>query len=279
MNLTRLLAPAGLLLLGALSLAGGLSRPADQPLGSGQAADMEDLLQRFRTQGIHLDLKRGFAALPVTMHVRDDLLEYLLVGAGGASHETLLSTPVTPSVLNTALLLLGVEPGRNARWTPRDDAEGEGGPTYEVQLPSGDGFYLYLGWREGDESFVYRIEDLLRNLKTGRSMQRHAWVYLGSRMIRLHDGGGKGEGDEVFAADVESNLINLAFFPEGNTLISAAVEDCRLQTIWLPNAWLLPPRGSELRLFLARTRLRAAREDIVALLPELRPADSGEESR
>jgi hypothetical protein len=211
----------------------------------------------FAEHGILLDLERGLCSIPVQVEVRDDLLEYLLVGPAGAAHEAVFQTDVVPSVLNTALLLLGVDPekARNATWAAKDPAPSEdelraGVRPFDVTLPEGDRFYLYVAWRSGDERFLYRMEDLLRNLRTGRSMRRHAWVYLGSRMVRVDD-----SGKEVFAADVESNLINVSFFPQGNTLVTAAVEDCVFQTIWLPNAWLLPERGAEVRIVFARQRV------------------------
>jgi hypothetical protein len=211
----------------------------------------------FAEHGILLDVGRGVCSIPVRVEVRDDLLEYLLVGPAGASHESVFQTDVVPSVLNTALLLLGVDPGkaRNAAWVAKDPAPTEeemraGAHPFDVTLPEGDRFYLYVAWRSGEERFLYRMEDLVRNLRTGRSMRRHAWVYLGSRMVRVDD-----SGKEVFAADVESNLINVSFFPQGNTLVTAAVEDSVFQTIWLPNAWLLPERGTEVRIVFARERV------------------------
>ena len=104
----------------------------------------------------------------------------------------------------------------------------------------------------------------MRNLETGQAMRRHRWVYLGSRWARLRK-----DGEEVFAARVEGNLVNLAFFEQGNTLLSAALPECLKQTIWLPNAWLLPERGSEVELVFARERLAAPPPELEARLPEL----------
>ena len=61
--------------------------------------------------------------------------------------------------------------------------------------------------------------------------------------------------EEVFVADREGNLVNLAFFSEGNTLFTAALEECLDQTIWLGNSWLLPERGKGIELVLSRRPL------------------------
>ena len=228
----------------------------DDGAGDDAKAKALKLLERaFREQGIQLDVEARACAVPAEVCIREDLLESLVVGSAGAAHEALLSTEVTPSLLNTALVALGVEPGENAQWVevdPQPTAEevAAGAPTHEVVAPQGDGFYLYVAWREGEERFLYRIEDLVGNLETRRSLRRHPFVYLGSRMVRLDP-----DEEEVFAADWEGNLIALSFFQAGNTVLTASVPECVSQTIFLPNTWLLPESRSEVMLVFSRERI------------------------
>jgi hypothetical protein len=234
-----------------------------------------ELQARLAEQSVDLDLAHGYCALPVEVAVREDLLEYLLVGSAGASHESAFTTSVAPSVLNVALLALGVTPGRNADWRRKDPLPSQeeldaGVSPYEVQVPSGDGFYIYIGWRSGDEEFLYRVEDLIRNLASGQAMERSPWVYLGSAQVPRTPK--SPPEDSVFAADVYRNLINVAFFREGFTLLTGAREECVEQSIWMLNAWLVPERGSKLTLFLSRERLSGAAPHVRARLPELAPA-------
>ncbi len=232
--------------------------PGATPQEKAEVAEAhERLAASLREAGLWLDLERGFLALPATVLERSELLEYLLVGPNGATHESLFLTEVKPSLVNAGLLLLGVEPGRNARFeaqesvAPEDELE-RGRPRRRVYPPEGDGFLLYAAWREGEETFFFRVEDLIANLETGRSLRRHRWVFLGSRFAALK----RGE-PEVFLADIEGNLVNVAFFFQGNTLVTTALEECLEQSIWVGNAWLLPPRGQPVRLFFAREPLRA----------------------
>ena len=229
---------------------------ADQDQASSQDDPILELLQdAFEEQGIRFDVKDKICAVPASICIREDLLEYLVVGPAGAAHEALLSTQVRPSLLNTALVAMGVELGENAQWiesSPQPTAEelAAGAKTHEVIPPRGDGFFLYVAWREGEEQFLYRIEDLVGNLQTGRSLRRHRFVYLGSRVVRPEP-----DGEEVFAADWEGNLIALSYFQQGNTLLTAAVPECLSQTIFTPNTWLLPETRSEVMLVFSHARL------------------------
>jgi len=224
----------------------------------------------FAEQGIQLDLAEGRCAFPVDICIREDLLEYVLVTERGAAHESLLSTAVVPSVLNTALVTLGAKKGRNVRWVEKDPQPSEeelrqGAAAYDVLPPTGEGFFLYVAWARGDEVYFYRVEDLITNLERGRAMERHAWIYLGSRLVRPDPDDPR----ERLAADLEGNLINLSYFRAGNTLFSAALADCVYQTIWSPNAPLLPPRGSRLTMVLSRRRLLQLPADLAADLVDL----------
>jgi hypothetical protein len=244
------------------------------------SVDAEKLERAFLEHHVHLDLAHGLCWIPVVIDVREDLLEYLLVGPQGAAHESLFTTEVVPSRLNAALLALGVAPGSNARWKLKDppptpEETKDGVPPFVVESPSGDGFYLYAAWREGGETHFHRVDDLLRNLESGRSMRRHRWVFLGSRMVRLRGP----EAKEVFAADIEGNLVNIALFEEGNTLATCALPECQKQTIWLANGWLLPQRGSPVDLIFARETLAALPLGMEGSLPEVSEAADGASGR
>ena len=255
--------------------------PPDLPQAGDSPQDAEPaeaaraaLAEAFAAEGLVVDLEAGWCALPAAVEITEDLLEYVLVGPGGAGHESLFSTPVRASVLNTALLALGVERGTNASWSLKDpppSAEqlAAGVSAYDVRTPAGDGFYLYAGWSEDGETYFFRVEDLLRNFASGRSMRRHAWVYLGSTLVP--DPANPAE-QQIFAADVYRNLVNVSFFSEGYTLVTGALEECLLQTIWAANAWLVPPRGSSVRFFFAREPI----DGLPAPIAELLPAVGGE---
>ena len=90
-----------------------------------QSPDVARLVAALAEHSVHLDPERKLVTIPVDVDVRDDLLEYLLVGPAGAAHESAFVTPVQASVLNTALLALALEPGTNAVWRPKDPPPSE----------------------------------------------------------------------------------------------------------------------------------------------------------
>jgi len=242
--------------------------PGQVPADATRAAQLQEAFGR---SGIHLDYEAGICAIDATVAIRDELLEYLLCLPYGAAHESMFATQVEAEGLNTALLTLGVQPGSNAQWAPKvpaptDEELRAGASAHDVTLPSGDGFYIYAAWTEGDESYLYRIEDLLRDLGRGRTMQRHRWVYLGSRMTTRGP-----DKETVFAATAEGNLINVAFFSQGYTLLTPALEACVEQTIWLPNAWLLPEMHSPVLFLFSRERITDLPASMSARVPVVEP--------
>lgn len=254
---------------------GDAAKPAAKKLDAIGA----ELQKAFAAQGIHVDLERGLCTFPALVHVREDLLEYLIVNPHGQEHESMFLTDVVPSTLNVALLALGAVPGRNARLEKRDppptpEQVRNGDSGYEVRAPEGDGFYLYAAWKTEGETYLYRVEDLVLDRSTGQSMRRHKWVYLGSRMVvtRSDAPGGKDPATppgEAFAADMEGNLVNVALFEEGNTLITAALPECLKQTIWMTNFWIVPPRDTPVEIVFSRERLTNLPADVEARLPSV----------
>lgn len=234
-------------------------RAQETPAAASARQELEAALAK---EGMRLDLERGRVGVPASVLIKNELLEYLVVGKNGQMHESLFLSDVRPSLLNAALLLTGVEPGQNASFEP-DGTDERGRPRRKVHAPSGDGFFLYAAWREAGETYLFRVEDLVRNLDSGRCMRRQRWVYLGSRFAPPLPGK-----PEAFLADVEGNLVNLSFFFQGNTLLTSSAEECESQTIWAANEWLLPPMGEPVLLVFARQPLAALEPDWLALLPE-----------
>lgn len=240
------------------------------PLPGKSEADAA-LERAFAEAGVRIDRTAGAIAFPVAIEVRNDPLEYLLVSPHGAIHEALFVTEVAAEVLNAAFLALGLERGENVEYRKKDPQPSEeelraGARAFDVVPPKGDAVELYAAWREGDDTFFYRVEDLVRDLARSRTMRRHAWVYLGSRMIETR----RQEGS-VFAAAAEGNLACISFFTPGNTLLTAALPECTSQSTWLPNAWLLPRAGSPVMLIASRGPLTAPPPAWKDALPTVAP--------
>jgi hypothetical protein len=261
--------------------------PTAAPTAEQATTAEQALMQALEAGGIRFEPHLGRCSVEATVATRDDLIEFLLVGQAGAAYESLLQTAVDPALLNAALLSLGLEPGANARWElvdvegggdstapelapgQRADAAGEwlGGREYRVVAPTGDGLLLYVGWREGEEAYLFRIEDLVGNVEATRPLPRQRFVYLGSRFLRDR------RGEEFFVAGLEQNLVNVAFFPEGNTLLTSSAPICERQDLWAANALLVPPPGSPVRVYFCREPLPAAAAVVAEQLPPL-PAGS-----
>jgi hypothetical protein len=263
----KLLLPIALLPLCLLPPA-AQDKQTPQPAQPGQ--NLAALQQALAQHEIWLEPGLDLCAIPARVLVRADPLEYVLVTRAGNGHESLLVTEARASELNVALLALGVQPGKNAVWTAREPAPTReqllaGEPAYSVTPPAGDGFLLYVAWKQGEELYFFRLDDLIRNLQSGRSMRRHSWVYLGSRSVASR----KDPGKELFVADEEGNLVNLCFFEAGNTLLTGSLPECESQTIWVGNASLIPASGEPLLFLFSRKPLETCPAELRARVPRI----------
>lgn len=246
--------------------------------------DRAKLAAAFEAMGIRFAPDAGAIGFSARVEVLNELLEYLLTSPQGASHEAMFLTEVSPDGITAAMLALGVSQGTNVEYVPKDppptrEEVRAGVTTHDVVLPAGGATYLYGAWREASGApdpatgefpsetlHFHRMEDLLLDLVRGRTMRRHPWVWLGSRMIQGRGNGGA----EVFAATTTGNLVNVAFFSQGDTLVTAALPECTLQTGWRPNVWLLPDRGSEILFIMSTVELDGLPEALRPAVPFVR---------
>jgi len=142
-------------------------------------------------------------------------LELLACLPTGKTHESVLTLSVRPMDLQVALLLLGLNAGRNPAVKYPEDSP-------ELARRPGDEVLVYVEWRPPpppatEEETVppaepppepppVRVpaEQLLLNVETGKPPAQARWVFLGSRMVGSR-----------FGADIEGSLITTFHDPLG----------------------------------------------------------------
>ena len=249
---------------------------AEQKQGQEMA---KELLAQFAAEKIDIDLAKGTVTVAAFMNEPPDPIEYLLIHRHGKRHEAMFVTKSKPSILNAALLLLGLQPGKNATYKDREPA-----PTPEemekgvdpliVTPPEGTQLWMTVRWTE--ESGVereYCVEDLLADLSAGEAVRDASFIYLGGRMASIY----KNE-PEVFVADMEGNLVSVCYLTPDNHLATMRHARARDDQNW----WLtdkVPKPGTEVKFTFHRQEPPMHKEREARLREEAakKPADKAGE--
>ena len=133
--------------------------------------------------GVRLDKNQKTVSFPAAVNMTDGLIEYLLVGKGGKTHESLFVTEISPYYIHLAMLLIG------AKGNPHDESLEKNAPPpstinadYLRNAPElkGDGVQITATWKAGNQSRTANVEDFIVNLGEKRPMRHGPWTYNGS---------------------------------------------------------------------------------------------------
>ena len=236
--------------------------PAQGP-GNELAKELKDL---FAKEKIEIDLGKGTVTVPAIVNAPPDPIEYLLIHKKGKKHEAMFFTESKPSVLNSALLMLGLVPGKNASYKEKNPPPSleeieKGADPIVITPPEGQQFWMTVAWTDDQGKPVeYCVEDLIGDLSIKASVRDASFVYLGGRMASLY----KGE-PEVYVADFEGNLVSLCYLTPDNHLGTMKHDRARKDENW----WLtdkVPASGKKVRFSFHRQKpeLLVAREKRLA---------------
>jgi len=208
-----------------------------QPDNPDKTADAQKVLDEvkasFAKEKIQLDAKEQTVTIPVLVNRPQDPVEYLLINRRGKRHEAVFVTTCKPSVLNAALLMLGLTPGKNASYVekqppPTLEEIEKGADPIIITPPEGVPFWMTAKWKNPDGKQVeHCIEDLLLDLSTQKPVDGCSWVFLGGRMARLYK-----DEPEVYVADFEGNLISTCYLSPDNHLGTMVHKDARDDQNW-----------------------------------------------
>jgi len=212
-------------------------------------AVLKEVLASFKKEGIKLDAKARTVTIPVVVNRMQDPIEYLLIHRKGKKHESVFITETKPSILNAALLMIGLEKGKNARYVEKDppptlEEVQNGADPVIVTPPQGKPFFMTVRYKpEGKpdgEVVELCVEDVLLDLTTQEPMGECAWIYLGGRMAQLYK-----NDPEVYIADFEGNLISVCYLTPDNHLGTMVHERARDDQNWWATT-KLPKEGTEM---------------------------------
>lgn len=126
-------------------------------------------------------------------------LEYLLVTTTGKTHESLFKANLEPKHLQIALLSIGCVGGRKGPKYQGDSAQ-----------PTGTPLQILVRFKNSKGKLITRpAEDFVYCNPTKTSMKNEAWVFTGSRFLKM-----PGDDREIFASSIEGSLIAIYHDPD-----------------------------------------------------------------
>ena len=185
-----------------------------------------------RLPHVTFDVKKKQVRVEAEMLEVDAPLEFFCVLNNTSEHESVVRTAAKPSHIHTALLAIGLKPGRPMQWSESQK---------KFLPPQGPPLHVSLEFAGKDGKTVtvpaYRC---MRDVKTKKEMKPMSWVYAGSRVME----------DGSFAADVTGYVISVVNFDL--TLIDipqiASSDNDTLE--WERNPAVVPPGGTKVTMLI-----------------------------
>jgi hypothetical protein len=156
-------------------------------------------------------------------------LEFVACADGGKAYESLVVLKCKPWNIQLALILAGLK-------------EGSGPKSFgDITRPTGDLALVFIAWERDGQLISYRVEDLLIDSTTNKTLDLVGWSFSGSMFVDEIDcDTGKITGNKIYLADIEKNIIAAWHDP-------AAILNIPTQgNLYLPHKEILPPAGTKI---------------------------------
>jgi hypothetical protein len=185
---------AGFVLVAAFPLLLGAALAAQQPGRGGRPSPVEKIREGvFRVGSLQVDMNLREARVEARVNKDVTTLEFVAnTENGNKAYESALTIKSDGRTFNTAILLLGVNP-KNSK-VPKQH--------FDPVPPKGDPLELWLEWSVNRTVKRIRVEELLYDKRSKKTLPAGPWVYTGSALINGH-----------YMADVDGVLIGFVHSP------------------------------------------------------------------
>lgn len=153
-------------------------------------------------------------------------LEFFCVLTNTSEHESVLRTPAKPSHIHTALLAIGLKPGRPVQYSE----------SLKKWLPAqGPPLQVSLEWVKDGKPVSLPAYRCMRDIRTKKEMKPMSWIFAGSRVME----------DGVYAADVSGYVISVVNFDLTLIDIPEVASNSNELLEWERNPDTAPPAGAK----------------------------------
>lgn len=212
----------------------------------------------YQVGGVVLDAHSRQIRFPARVNMNRGLIEVVICTESGKKHESVLSTAIRPMDLHTALLLLGLRPGRNPAWPP-PPIDASGGPAYGMTAP-GDRLDVSISWKEKGKRREARADQLLMDIRTSQTLPRTDWVFTGS----ILDNAGK------YLADGIGSLVTN--YHDGSSVIDCPLSLGAVDDFTYANEGIIPDVGT-----IVEVRMTPVKKNKTPVGKDTRDADNEEQ--
>lgn len=143
--------------------------------------DPKDLLTKkseniYQLKEIEINTLLKTITFPCMINMDSGLIEVVLCSPEGKTHESLLTTKISPLELQTALLLLGLDPVNEI---PEDGKSDPLSPYLSVETP-GDSVLLFIELERNGKSIRKPVDYYIRNERTQKQLRESNWLFRGA---------------------------------------------------------------------------------------------------
>lgn len=195
-----------------------------------------DLKRLSRTEQVWIDPVRKEVVVGGSIALAEGPIEVFACPRGTKEHEAIVAVRASARLVHTALLAIGLEPGRPVSFQP--DYVAADGPVVSLRMR----------WTDADGKVrESRAQDWIRNTATGRVLESD-WVFAGSELWRDPQ-----DGRQYYQAD-GGDMICVSNFP--TAMLDLPIESTQGDDALLFEAFpdRVPPRGTPVEMILSAPR-------------------------
>jgi len=190
-------------------------------------------------------------SFPAKLNMTEGVLEYALVHEHGKTHESLLSTTVSPIEVNLAMLLCHYEAHLGEALKNRKDLMATTKALVEKPMdnPGANQIHVTLLWKDKDgKEQRAAIADWIHDRNSGRALVVDHWTYTGSVINEVG-----------FAAEFDGSVIGIYF--DMVAMINCPVEGNQSDEIWQVETKDVPPLETPVTVIISKVNAKPTSDE------------------
>lgn len=199
--------------------------------------------------GIRINATTREVRLPARIELREAPIEYLLVHETGKTHETVLTTAVSPTAIQVALLLANYQAATEGLLTKLPEAQ-RPQIAWKEELPAtpgGNRVSLYAEWQEKGMLKRVPLSDWVQNAETRQPpADLDHWIFNGSYID-----------ERGFIAQHEGSIV--AVWLDRGAIFNSPAEGNWEDQRWLSMPKNIPEKGTEVTVIIQPAKSPAAK--------------------